>query len=79
LAEILELYVRKDFRRRGVGRALMAEAERRLRVLGYQWVQLEVLEHNRPAREFYRGLRFQTSDLRLLKALQSSGRRNRVP
>ena len=75
-AEITELYVSKAFRRRGIGRALMAEAERRLRASGYNWVQLEVFAPNRPAREFYREIRYQTRDLRLFKPLRKPGRRS---
>lgn len=75
-AEVLELYVNNGFRRRGIGRALMSEAERRLRILGFNGVQLEVFAPNRPALEFYRKLRYQIRDLRLFKPLQKSGRRN---
>lgn len=71
-AEIVELYVRGAYRRRGVGRALMAEAERRLRSRGCDWVRLEVLAPNRVARALYADLGYRATDLRLGKLLRIS-------
>jgi ribosomal protein S18 acetylase RimI-like enzyme len=48
------LAVRPDHRRRGLGRRLMDEAERRLRDLGCAKVNLQVRSSNETAREFYR-------------------------
>jgi GNAT superfamily N-acetyltransferase len=76
-AEILELYVSESYRRKGVSRALMEEAERRLRARGCDWVRLEVFAPNRPARAFYRSLGYQPRDLRLAKPLRGSRTRKR--
>ena len=67
--EIMELYVLKGYRRHGVGRVLMLEAERRLRALGCGWIRLEVFAPNRLAQKFYTDLGYEPRDLRLGKAL----------
>lgn len=71
-AEVVELYLREAYRRRGVGRALMAEAERRFRLRGCDWVRLEVLAPNRVARALYAELGYRATDLRLGQALRTS-------
>jgi len=48
------LAVHPDLRRRGLGRLLMDQAERRLRDLGCPKVNLQVRTSNEAAREFYR-------------------------
>lgn len=69
VGEVLELYVRKGFRREGVGRALLTEAERRLRDRGCRWMRLEVFAPNLSARRFYASLGYRPRDLRLGKPL----------
>lgn len=71
-AEIVELYVKEAYRRRGVGRSLIAEAERQLQSRGCDWVRLEVLAPNRRARALYAELGYQPTDLRLGKTLRTS-------
>jgi len=51
---VTNLYVAPDHRREGVGSALLAAAEDRLRELGARRVGLEVLAANEGARRFYR-------------------------
>jgi ribosomal protein S18 acetylase RimI-like enzyme len=48
--------VHPEARGAGVGRALVAEAERALRALGCPKVNLQILSGNGPAREFWRRL-----------------------
>lgn len=57
-AEILDLGVRGDERRRGVGRALVGEALAGLAGDGVRAVFLEVRESNAPARALYAGFGF---------------------
>jgi ribosomal protein S18 acetylase RimI-like enzyme len=71
-AEIVELYVQEAYRHKGVGRALMVEAERRLRSRWCDWVRLEVLAPNRVAQALYADLGYRVTDLRLGKALRAS-------
>lgn len=52
-AEITELYVAPEKRRRGVAGALLAHMEARLQALGARAVHLYTGENNRPARAFY--------------------------
>jgi len=53
---LMNLWVHRNFRRRGVGRALVEYAEERLRRLGHPAVALAVEEENGYAKEFYLGL-----------------------
>jgi len=52
------LAVHPDHRRRGHGRAMVAEAERRLRALGCPKINLQVRDDNRQALEFYSRIGF---------------------
>lgn len=52
------LAVHPDHRRRGHGRAMVAEAEKRLRTLGCPKINLQVRDDNRQALEFYGRLGF---------------------
>lgn len=57
-AEIADLAVAPDARRRGVGRALLARALDDLTESTVQWVHLEVRESNRAARTLYEAAGF---------------------
>lgn len=57
------LAVRPDHRRRGVGRALMGEAERRLRTHGCPKVNVQVRGGDADAVAFYRSLGYRTDDV----------------
>jgi GNAT superfamily N-acetyltransferase len=48
--------VAQAFRRRGVGSALIREAERWVRAQGASWLELGVYEFNQEARAFYQSL-----------------------
>lgn len=65
---LADLYVREDFRRRGVGRALLCGLAARTREDGARWMFWSVLRHNRAARRFYRTLAQELSDVRLCAA-----------
>lgn len=56
------LAVAPDHRRRGIGRALMQEAERRLKAMGCPKVNLQVRNDNTEVIEFYRRLGFMVED-----------------
>jgi ribosomal protein S18 acetylase RimI-like enzyme len=57
------LGVDPDYRRRGVGRALMAEAERLLREAGCPKINLQVRGSNLAAVEFYQHIGFALDDV----------------
>eukprot|EP00179_Madagascaria_erythrocladioides_P030111 CAMPEP_0198334512 /NCGR_PEP_ID=MMETSP1450-20131203/19663_1 /TAXON_ID=753684 ORGANISM="Madagascaria erythrocladiodes, Strain CCMP3234" /NCGR_SAMPLE_ID=MMETSP1450 /ASSEMBLY_ACC=CAM_ASM_001115 /LENGTH=86 /DNA_ID=CAMNT_0044039105 /DNA_START=126 /DNA_END=383 /DNA_ORIENTATION=+ len=51
--EIEQLFVSKDHRGCGIGKALLAEAERKLTIAGHSQVWLAVVPRNFEARCFY--------------------------
>lgn len=51
-----DLYVRLEFRRRGIGRALLVELARRAVAMGCGRLEWAVLDWNAPSIEFYKGL-----------------------
>lgn len=57
------LAVAPDHRRRGLGRQLVAEAERRLRELGCPKINLQVRHSNASAMAFYRRLGFAVDEV----------------
>ena len=57
------LAVDPDRRRMGVGRALVEEAERRLRALGCPKINLQIRTTNRDVARFYRALGFSLDDV----------------
>jgi ribosomal protein S18 acetylase RimI-like enzyme len=66
-AELTELYVREDCRRRGMGRALVLDAERLARAAGAVEMFILTGDDNQPALDLYRGLGFSDEDLALHK------------
>jgi ribosomal-protein-alanine N-acetyltransferase len=57
-ADVINIAVAERYRRRGVGRMLMAWIIRRCRRIGIELLWLRVRASNRPARRFYRTLGF---------------------
>lgn len=68
-ASVNSLIVDAGHRRLGVGRALMARAQRWAREQGASSIELGVWSFNRQAIEFYRALGYQTVHLRMSKPL----------
>ena len=58
-AHLLLLAVRRGYQRRGIGRTLLDWQHAAADVAGISTIQLEVREHNRPARRFYRALGYE--------------------
>jgi GNAT superfamily N-acetyltransferase len=56
--ELSGIVVRADFRGRGVGRALVAEAARFASEVGIPWVELKTFSPNRGSMEFWESLGF---------------------
>lgn len=69
-AWIHEIYVKQEYRRRGVAGALMAEAERFVRSQGAQRLRLSVLAQNAHARTLYASRGFGEYAHVLTKALE---------
>ena len=63
------LAVKQEFRRRGVGRALMDHAHRWAIAKGAADIDLNVFEFNQPAIAFYQALGYETSTRRMVKDL----------
>lgn len=57
-SDVMNLAVAPEYRRQGVGRALLEELTRRLHSLGMQSLTLEVRETNAPAIELYTAMGF---------------------
>lgn len=73
LAELTELYVDESFRRRGVGRALIEQAESVAQEQGAESLMLLTGGKNRAAQEFYRSSGYRVlQDLVLSKKLSDS-------
>jgi putative acetyltransferase len=60
----LGLMVAREFRRQGIGTALMEEAERWARDLGVRKLELHVCPHNEAAIALYRGLGYEEEGFR---------------
>ena len=65
---LADLYVRAEFRRLGIGRALLRGVAARTRAQGARWMFWSVLKRNRNARRFYRTLAQELGDVRLCAA-----------
>lgn len=63
------LYVAREYRRTGIGRALMAMIEQWARQEGMRALDLEVGEFNDPGKQFYAALGFSTLTRRIAKIL----------
>jgi ribosomal protein S18 acetylase RimI-like enzyme len=68
-AYVTDLLVRRDHRRRGIGRALLAHAERHAREAGARTIRIGVLAHNQIARRLYREMGFADYHVQLVKPL----------
>ncbi len=68
-AEISELFVLEHYRRRGVGRALMAELEARARSAGASSLAVLTAADNAAAAALYRAMGFQAFSVGLQKWL----------
>jgi ribosomal protein S18 acetylase RimI-like enzyme len=66
-AEIGTLAVAREYRRRGIGRALMEVSERWARERGADQIELGVWEFNEHARAFYNALGYRTARRRMWK------------
>jgi GNAT superfamily N-acetyltransferase len=69
VAVVENLAVREDFRRAGIGSALMDRALRWAEGLGATEIELNVYEFNQTAIDFYRNLGYATSSRRMSKRL----------
>jgi ribosomal protein S18 acetylase RimI-like enzyme len=68
-AHVSDIYVRQEARRRGIGRALLAELVGPTREAGLEHVSLEVLVRNADARRLYERLGFSPVDMFLVAPL----------
>lgn len=68
-AHIFLLYVASEHRRRGIGTALMHQAETWARERGDRQIGLQVFESNQPALALYQSLGYQTQSLWMVKPL----------
>ena len=60
---LADLYVREDFRRRGVGRALIGRVAAEGRAEGGRWMFWSVLKRNRAGRKFYKRIATELKDV----------------
>jgi ribosomal protein S18 acetylase RimI-like enzyme len=70
-AHVFLLYVVPEYRRRGIGSALMRHAENWARTRGDRQIGLQVFQYNQPAITLYRQLGYQTQSLLMIKPLSS--------
>lgn len=70
-AHIFLLYVQPEHRRKGLGRALMHQAEAWAEQRGDRQISLQVFEHNSAALSLYQGLGYQPQSVALVKSLNS--------
>lgn len=70
-AHVFLLYVVPEYRRRGIGAALMRHAENWARARGDRQIGLQVFQSNQPAIALYHQLGYQTQSLLMIKPLSS--------
>ncbi len=68
-AHIFLLYVMPDYRRQGIGTALMRHAENWARARGDRQIGLQVFQSNQPALNLYHNLDYQTHSFLMVKPL----------
>ena len=68
-AHIFLLYVSPEYRRRGIAKALMNQAQDWAIARGDRQIGLQVFPHNKPALTLYQSLGFHTHSLLMLKPL----------
>ncbi|NEO97338.1 MAG: GNAT family N-acetyltransferase [Symploca sp. SIO2E9] len=68
-AHIFLLYVMPEYRRQGIGSALMRHAEEWARARGDRQLGLQVFQNNQPALNLYHQLGYQTQSLWMVKNL----------
>jgi len=66
---LLELYVREEFRQHGIGTQLMEHTESYFRRNNCTYMRTEVFSPNKLALDFYHGLDFHERDFHLMKRL----------
>jgi ribosomal protein S18 acetylase RimI-like enzyme len=69
-AELTELYVEPEFRRRGIAAQLVRHVEDLARAAGAQWMTIRVSPKNQAAQSLYRALGYVPDDLTLFRYLQ---------
>lgn len=62
IAEVKRVYVKKDFRGRGISKLLMEQIEKKALELGYQYLILETGKTFLPAVSLYQGLGYEVID-----------------
>ena len=73
VGHIIDIAVAKEGEGRGIGRALMAAAERWAEDAGYPWLTLNVFEGNDRARRLYEKLGYVPEWTRMLKRIGNKG------
>jgi ribosomal protein S18 acetylase RimI-like enzyme len=68
-AHIFLLYVSPNYRRQGIGSALMHHAEVWAKARGDRQIGLQVFQHNKPALHLYEKLGYQSQSLWMVKPL----------
>lgn len=66
---ICDLFVKEEFRKKGIGKALIEKAEKWFKEKGIEDVHLEVYAQN-PNLEFYEKLKYKEKSIRLVKNLK---------
>lgn len=73
--ELWSVYVTQEARRNGAARTMLESAIMAARELGYEWLKLQVAEHNAPARRLYERLGFEAFGLEKDYLKLADGRR----
>ena len=66
---VIELFVHKDYRREGIGKALMDEVENYFREQGISHIELQCSSYNNIALDFYHKSGYKNSQTLLIKKL----------